>query len=156
VKNRRKTRHFDVRTDYILQKQVLESRVFETAYWPRIWRGVGAADRAGFENQCALMGTAGSNPALSGFYFSANITLISYSNTTSCRFFTILDSPFDCPHHAGGSKGQGYLNNYAQAMPVPDGRRHGDWHAKWLRLVLHLTGLSIDSSRSNVPLFQSF
>jgi hypothetical protein len=28
-------------------------------------RGVGAADRAGFENRCALMGTAGSNPALS-------------------------------------------------------------------------------------------
>ena len=28
-------------------------------------RGVGVADRAGFENQCALTGTAGSNPALS-------------------------------------------------------------------------------------------
>jgi hypothetical protein len=30
-------------------------------------RGVGVADRAGFENQCALTGTAGSNPALSVF-----------------------------------------------------------------------------------------
>ena len=35
-----------------------------------IWRGVGAADRAGFENQCALMGTGGSNPPLSGFFMS--------------------------------------------------------------------------------------
>jgi hypothetical protein len=35
-----------------------------------IWRGVGAADRAGFENQCALTGTGGSNPPLSGFFMS--------------------------------------------------------------------------------------
>ena len=33
----------------------------------RIRRGVGVADRAGFENRCAPWGTAGSNPALSAY-----------------------------------------------------------------------------------------
>ena len=48
------------------------------------------ADRAGFENQCALRGTAGSNPAL-----SVMLLRVAASARTSgtCSVFSIFDGP---------------------------------------------------------------